>query len=84
LGVGAVDERGLGVSETEVEELDVAVPGEEDVLGLDVAMDDAAIVGGGEGVGGLATNLEGALREDGAARDRDCPSEEPGSAASSS
>ena len=47
----------------------MAVAGEEDVLGLEVAVDDPLLVGGGEGVGDVGGDLEGALDGQGAARD---------------
>ena len=39
------------LGETEVEDLDPVVGGEEDVVGLEIAVDDVAAVGGGEAVG---------------------------------
>ncbi len=45
---------GLGfedLGETEVEDLDPVVGGEEDVVGLEIAVDDVSAVGGGEAVG---------------------------------
>jgi hypothetical protein len=61
-GVGVVRgrERRPLPGEAEVEDLGVAVFGEEDVLGLEVAMDDPLVVSGGEAVGDLAGDLEGA------------------------
>ena len=53
--------------EAEVEDLGVVVAGEEDVLGLEVAVDDSLLVGGGEGVGDLASDGECAAKREGAA-----------------
>ena len=50
LGVHA---HGGELGEAEVEDLDAPVRGEEEVLGLEVAVDDALAVCGGEALGGL-------------------------------
>jgi hypothetical protein len=42
----------------EVEDLDVAVPGDEDVGGLEVAVDDPLLVGSGESLGDLGPDLD--------------------------
>jgi hypothetical protein len=39
--------------QAEVEDLRVALVGDHDVLGLEVAVDDPALMGGGEAVGDL-------------------------------
>ena len=54
-------ERRLVTREAEVEDLGVAVLREEDVLGLEVAVDDPLLVGGGEALGDLVGDREGAL-----------------------
>ena len=46
--------------QAEVEDLDAAVAGQEDVLGLQVAVDDAFLVRGGQAEGDLAGDLDGA------------------------
>ena len=67
---GAADLRGqilfceAGVEEfgqPEVEELGMAVPGDHDVVGLDVPVDDVRLVGPGQAFGDLVTDLDGAL-----------------------
>jgi hypothetical protein len=45
--------------QTEVENLDAVIPGDEDVLGLEIAMDDASIVGRGESPRELKRKLDG-------------------------
>ena len=46
------------LGEAEVENLDLAVFGDEEVLGLEVAVDDAFFVGGGQAVGDLGSDLK--------------------------
>jgi hypothetical protein len=43
-----------GAGEAEVEDADAAVAGDEDVVGLEVAVDEAGVVGGGQAGAGLA------------------------------
>ena len=52
--------------EAEVEDLDEAAVGEHDVGGLEVAVEDAEVVGGGEAVGGLDAGGEDELEAGGA------------------
>jgi hypothetical protein len=52
--------------EAEVENLDAAVRAKENVLGLQVAMDDALVVCGGEAVGELGAVVDGAACGNGA------------------
>ena len=59
----------LDPREAEVEDLDPPVGGEEDVLGLEVAVHDPGVVGGGEAVGDLGGDLD-RLRAPGGARAR--------------
>ena len=47
-GRGVAGGAGHGPGEAEVGDLDAPVVGEQDVLGLDVAVDDAGVVGGAE------------------------------------
>ena len=61
VGVG----RGIGLDragQAEVQDLHPAVVGQEDVLGLEVAVDDALVVGGGQAAGDLAAVLGGLAR----------------------
>ena len=54
IAVSAVAIAGLRqLGQAEVEDLDAPVPGDEQVLGLQVAVDDALVVGGGEPAGDL-------------------------------
>ena len=57
LGQGSVERRRLG--EAEIEDLDDAVRRQDHVFGLQVAVDDAPRVRGGEPLGDLAGDLEG-------------------------
>jgi hypothetical protein len=50
--------------ETEVENLDAAFRGDEHILGLEVAMDDALRVSGDQSVCDAAANLDGTLPRD--------------------
>ena len=54
--------RDVVAGEAEVEDLDVAVLRQEDVLGLDVAVDDPLLVGRGEPLGDLPGDVEGPPR----------------------
>ena len=56
--------------EAEVEDLGVAVLREEDVLGLEVAVDDPLLVGGGEALGDLLAIPRAAVAGNGAADDQ--------------
>ena len=56
--------------ETEVEDLDVAVGGDEEVFGLEVAVNDALFVGGRESVGDRDRILHRAAGRELAARER--------------
>ena len=47
------------LGEAEVEDLDAAVAGDEEVLGLQVPVDDALLVRGGEAVGDLERVVDG-------------------------
>ena len=47
------------LGQAEVEDLHAAVVGDEEVLGLEVAMDDAVVVRGGEAVGDLDGVVDG-------------------------
>ena len=47
--------------ESKVEDLDSPIAGEEEVLGLEVAMDDAPAVGGGESLGCLERDRQDVL-----------------------
>ncbi len=60
-GAAGVGQAGLAgdLGQAEVGDADRAVGGEEDVGGLDVAVDDAAGVGSGEAVGGLGDDRQG-------------------------
>ena len=49
----------IDVREAEIQNLDPAVSGRDDVLGLEIAMDDAALVGGGDRGGHLARIVDG-------------------------
>ena len=60
---GCVDRGTLG--ETEVENLHTSIGGDEDVLGFEIAMDDAAGVGGREACHHLMDQLDGTLERDG-------------------
>ncbi len=53
VGLALLHRLGLELRQTEVEDLDAAVPGEEQVLGLQVPMDDPLLVGRGEALGDL-------------------------------
>ena len=55
----------LELGEAEVEDLHAAVPGDEDVLGLEIAVDDAVVVGGRQAVGDLHRVLERLARGQG-------------------
>ncbi len=55
--------------QAEVEDLDAAVPGDEDVLGLQVPVDDALLVGRGEPGGDLRGVFHGSPRREGSARE---------------
>jgi hypothetical protein len=55
-----------GFGETEVEDFDGAIGAELDVAGFEIAVDDAFFVGGFEGVGDLAGDVEGFVAGDGA------------------
>ena len=57
--------RGAELGDAEVEDLDAPVGGDEEVLGLDVAVDDDLVMGGGEPAGDLQRGLRDA---DGARR----------------
>ena len=46
------------LGQAEVEELGVAVPGDHDVVGLDVAVEDARVVGLGQALGDLEGDLD--------------------------
>jgi hypothetical protein len=48
-----------GAGEAEVEDADAAVVADEDVVGLEVAVDEAGGVGGGEAAAGLAGTRRG-------------------------
>ena len=68
-GAGGVELGLVGTEaagEAEVEDLDEAAVGEHDVGGLEVAMEDAEVVGGGEAVGGLDAGGEDELEAGGA------------------
>ena len=57
--------RGLGTDrpgQAEVGDLDLAAVRDQHVLGLDVAMDQAGLVGGGDGAGHLDDQIEGPFR----------------------
>ena len=56
VGVGGVDRR---LRQAEVEDLHPALVGDEQVVGLDVAMGDVARVGRGQAIGGLAGVVHG-------------------------
>jgi hypothetical protein len=47
------------LGQTEVENLDAAVAGDEEVLGFEVAVDDALLVGGGQARDHLDRQLDG-------------------------
>ena len=64
-----VPRRRLVGGEAEVEDLDAPVARDEDVLGLDVPVDDALLVGGGEAVGHLDGVLDGLAHGQGPARE---------------
>src|SRR5262245_65530882 len=55
-------ERRSQLGEAEVEDLDPAVPGQEEVLRLQVAVDDPLVVGGGETARDLDRVLESSWR----------------------
>jgi hypothetical protein len=57
---------GVKAGETEVQQLQDAGGGEEQILGLDVAVDDALGVGGGEAASGLCGEGERLARREGA------------------
>ena len=59
-GVGEAGRHGLG--DAEVHELDPAVLGHEDVVGLDVPVDDGVAVGGAQGPHGLDQDAEARLQ----------------------
>ena len=70
-GRATCEQRGLGLEsgaglrqlgEAEVEDLHPAVAGDEDVLGLQVAVDDALVVRGGEAAGDLDGVVDGLAR----------------------
>ena len=71
--VGDVDPRGAGwvygFRETEVEHLDGAVGADLDVRRLEIAMDDAALVRGFEGLGDLLRDRQRLVERDRPARD---------------
>ena len=58
LGVAAVRLRLVALGQAEVEDLHPPVGGEEQVLGLEVAVDDALGVRGGEAASHLGRDLE--------------------------
>ena len=58
-GVARIAARDVVAGEAEVEDLDAAVLRQEDVLGLDVAVDDSLLVRGGETVGDLRARSRG-------------------------
>ena len=60
LGLGGFDIGGFA-GQAHVGELGVAVLGDHDVLGFDVAVDEAGLVGVGQGLAGLDDELEGFL-----------------------
>ena len=55
---------GVAPCEAEVEDLDVAVLGDEDVLGFQIAMDDPALVSGREALSDLQSPFDGARDAD--------------------
>jgi hypothetical protein len=52
----------LELGQAEVEDLDAAVASQEEVLGFEVSVDDAAVVGGGEAARHLASVVDGLAR----------------------
>jgi hypothetical protein len=62
--VGGVGLGGTEFCEAEVEDFELAVFEDEDVFGLEVAVDDAFVVGGGEAVGELDGEFDGFARRE--------------------
>jgi hypothetical protein len=56
--------RGAPLRKAEVEDFQVAVPRGEEVLRLEVAVDDALLVSGGEALGDLECVVDGLLQRD--------------------
>ncbi len=69
LGVGNRNRRAGQLGEAKIEQLDVAVAPDHDVLGLDVAMDDAGFMSCDEGAGGLDGNVQNLIEKQRAVAD---------------
>ena len=71
-GIWELPRRGRRFGEPEIEQLDLAGPGDENVVRFEVAVDDALGVGGIQGVGDLNGDAQ-SLRERSAVRRLPCP-----------
>jgi len=60
--IGILDLRLHELGQTEIENFHAAVAREENVVGLQIAVDDAFVVGGGEAAGDLIRDFEGLAR----------------------
>ncbi len=61
---------GEELGKAKIENFDGATLGDENVGGLDVAVDDAFFVGGVEGIGELDADVDGARNRQGTERDQ--------------